>query len=196
MWTTSPITLRTRTPLASNPGARNSKTCSIRRCPARSRFQLANLRSDWLQLGLGTKPVSNEIIFTQGSFQTTGNPLDLVIQGNGFFQIHLSSGETAYTRAGQFQLDNNGNIVDSSGNMLEPQIAIPSGTQTITIATDGTVSVTLPNQTAAQVVGQIQLANFPNPAGLNGLGSNLYSPTDASGRPQSAYPAVRKEWEL
>jgi flagellar basal-body rod protein FlgG len=134
-----------------------------------------------LQLGLGTKPVSNEIIFTQGSFQTTGNPLDLVIQGNGFFQIHLSSGETAYTRAGQFQLDNNGNIVDSSGNMLEPQIAIPSGTQTITIAKDGTVSVTLPNQIAAQVVGQIQLANFPNPAGLNGLGSNLYSPTDASG---------------
>src|ERR1035441_410678 len=105
---------------------------------------------------LGTKTVSNEIIFTQGSFQTTGNPLDLVIQGNGFFQIHLSSGETAYTRAGQFQLDNNGNIVDSSGNMLEPQIAIPSGAQTITIATDGTVSVTLPNQTAAQVVGQIQ----------------------------------------
>ncbi|MGO9242278.1 MAG: flagellar basal-body rod protein FlgG [Terriglobales bacterium] len=134
-----------------------------------------------LQLGLGTKPVSNEIIFTQGSFQTTGNPLDLVIQGNGFFQIHLPSGETAYTRAGQFQLDNNGNIVDSSGNMLEPQIAIPSTAQSITIATDGTVSVTLPNQTSAQVVGQIQLANFPNPAGLNGLGSNLYTPTDASG---------------
>ncbi len=134
-----------------------------------------------LQLGLGTKPVSNEIIFTQGSFQTTGNPLDLVIQGNGFFQIHLPSGETAYTRAGQFQLDNNGNIVDSSGNMLEPQIAIPSTAQSITIATDGTVSVTLPNQASAQVVGQIQLANFPNPAGLNGLGSNLYTPTDASG---------------
>jgi len=134
-----------------------------------------------LQLGLGTKPVSNEIIFTQGSFQTTGNPLDLVIQGNGFFQIHLPSGETAYTRAGQFQLDNNGNIVDSSGNMLEPQIAIPSTAQSITIAKDGTVSVTLPNQASAQVVGQIQLANFPNPAGLNGLGSNLYTPTDASG---------------
>jgi len=76
-----------------------------------------------LQLGLGTKPVSNEIIFTQGSFQTTGNPLDLVIQGKGFFQIRMPSGETAYTRAGQFQLDKDGNIVDSSGNMLEPQIA-------------------------------------------------------------------------
>jgi flagellar basal-body rod protein FlgG len=134
-----------------------------------------------LQLGLGTKPVSNEIIFTQGSFQTTGNPLDLVIQGKGFFQIRMPSGETAYTRAGQFQLDKDGNIVDSSGNMLEPQIAIPSEAQSITIATDGTVSVTLPGQTAAQVVGQIQLANFPNPAGLNGLGSNLYTPTDSSG---------------
>ena len=134
-----------------------------------------------LQLGLGTKPVSNEIIFTQGSFQTTGNPLDLVIQGKGFFQIRLSSGETAYTRAGQFQFDKDGNIVDSSGDMLEPQIAIPSEAQSVTIAKDGTVSVTLPGQTAAQVVGQIQLATFPNAAGLNGIGSNLYTPTDASG---------------
>jgi len=148
-----------------------------------------------LQLGLGTKPVSNEIIFTQGSFQTTGNPLDLVIQGKGFFQIRMPSGETAYTRAGQFQLDKDGNIVDSSGNMLEPQIAIPSEAQSITIATDGTVSVTLPGQTAAQVVGQIQLANFPNPAGLNGLGSNLYTPPIPRARPRSAHPVVRKDWD-
>ena len=134
-----------------------------------------------LQLGLGTKPVSNEIIFTQGGFQSTGNPLDLVIQGKGFFQIRLPSGETAYTRAGQFQLDKDGNVVDSSGNTLEPQISIPPEAQSVTIAKDGTVSVTLPGQTAVQVVGQIQLATFPNPAGLNGIGSNLYTSTDSSG---------------
>ena len=141
-----------------------------------------------LQLGLGTKPVSNEIIFTQGSFQSTGNPLDLVIQGKGFLQIRLPSGEIAYTRAGQFQLDKDGNIVDASGDLLEPQISIPPEAQSLTIAKDGTVSVTLPGQTAAQVVGQFQLATFANPAGLNSMGSNLYTPTDASGEATVGVP--------
>jgi flagellar basal-body rod protein FlgG len=134
-----------------------------------------------LQLGLGTKPVSNEIIFSQGSPQSTGNPLDMTIMGNGFFQIRRTTGETAYTRSGEFHLDNNGNIVTADGDMLDPQITIPSDAQSVTIAKDGTVSVSLPGQSATQVIGQIQLANFPNPAGLNGLGSNLYTPTDASG---------------
>lgn len=134
-----------------------------------------------LQLGLGTKPVSNEIIFSQGSLQSTGNPLDMTIQGKGFFQIRRTTGETAYTRSGEFHLDNTGNVVTSDGDMLEPQITIPTDAQTITIAKDGTVSVSLPNQTNTNVIGQIQLATFPNPAGLNGLGSNLYAPTDASG---------------
>lgn len=134
-----------------------------------------------LQLGLGTKPVSNEIIFSQGSLQSTGNPLDMTIQGKGFFQIRRTTGETAYTRSGEFHLDNTGNIVTADGDMLEPQMTIPPDAQSITIAKDGTVSVSLPGQTATQVVGQIQLAGFPNPAGLNGLGSNLYAPTDASG---------------
>jgi flagellar basal-body rod protein FlgG len=134
-----------------------------------------------LQLGLGTKPVSNEIVFQQGSFQTTGNPLDLAIQGKGFFQIRRTSGETAYTRSGEFHLDNNGNVVTADGDMLDPQITIPTDAQSVTIAKDGTVSISLTGQTASQVVGQIQLAIFPNPAGLNGLGSNLYIPTDASG---------------
>jgi flagellar basal-body rod protein FlgG len=134
-----------------------------------------------LQLGLGTRPSSNEIIFSQGDFQQTGNPLDMVIQGRGFFQIRRPNGELAYTRAGNFHLDRDGNVVTAQGDALEPQITIPQDAQSITIAADGTVSFTLPGQTAAQLAGQIQLANFQNPAGLNSLGGNLYTPTDASG---------------
>jgi len=134
-----------------------------------------------LQLGLGTRPSSNEIVFTQGAFSETDNPLDLVIQGRGFFQIRQPSGELAYTRAGQFHLDKDGNIVTADGDPLEPQITIPQDAQAITIAADGTVTYTLPNQITAQQAGQIQLANFQNPAGLNGIGRNLYTPTEASG---------------
>jgi flagellar basal-body rod protein FlgG len=141
-----------------------------------------------LQVGLGTRTSSNEIIFTQGNFQQTNNPLDLVVQGKGFFQIKLPSGEVAYTRAGSFHTDQNGNFVDSNGNQLQPTITIPADAQTLTIATDGTVSYTLPNQTASQVAGQIQLANFQNPAGLNSMGQSLYSPTDASGQPITGNP--------
>ncbi len=141
-----------------------------------------------LQLGLGTRAASNEIIFQQGAFQQTNNPLDLAIQGSGFFQIRQASGVVAYTRAGTFQLDKTGSIVDSSGNTLEPQINVPATAQAITIASDGTVSYTLPGQSAAQKAGQIQLANFQNPAGLNSIGSNLYLPTDASGDPIVAAP--------
>jgi flagellar basal-body rod protein FlgG len=134
-----------------------------------------------LQLGLGTRASSNEIIFQQGDFSSTGNPLDLVIQGLGFFQIKQADGTTAYTRAGDFQLDSQGNIVTSNGNQLIPQITIPAAAQTVTIAADGTVSYVLPGQTAAQVAGQITLANFQNPAGLNSIGQSLYLPTDSSG---------------
>ena len=134
-----------------------------------------------LQLGLGTRPTSNEIVFTEGAFSETDNPLDLAIQGSGFFQIMQPNGELAYTRNGQFQLDKNGNIVNGEGYALQPQIAIPPAAQQVTIAADGTVSYLLPNQTATQQAGQIQLANFQNPAGLNSLGNGLYTPTDASG---------------
>jgi flagellar basal-body rod protein FlgG len=141
-----------------------------------------------LQVGLGTRTSSNEIIFTQGNFQQTNNPLDLVIQGKGFFQIKQPNGEIAYTRAGSFHTDQNGNIVDSNGNQLQPTITVPADAQTLTIATDGTVSYSLPNQSASQVAGQIQLANFQNPAGLNSLGQSLYVPTDASGQPVTGNP--------
>jgi flagellar basal-body rod protein FlgG len=134
-----------------------------------------------LQIGLGTRTSSNEILFTQGSFSQTDNPLDVVIQGKGFFQVRRPSGELAYTRAGTFHLDRDGNVVTSDGNPIEPAITIPANAQQVSIGQDGTVSYSLPNQTAAQQAGQIQLANFPNPAGLNSMGGNLYSPTDASG---------------
>jgi flagellar basal-body rod protein FlgG len=141
-----------------------------------------------LQVGLGTRTSSNEVIFTQGNFQQTDNPLDLVIQGKGFFQIKLPSGEIAYTRAGSFHTDQNGNFVDSNGNQLQPTITVPADAQTLTIATDGTVSYSLPNQTASQIAGQIQLANFQNPAGLNSLGQSRFAPTDASGQPITGNP--------
>jgi flagellar basal-body rod protein FlgG len=141
-----------------------------------------------LQLGLGTRAASNEIIFTQGNFSQTDNPLDVVIQGNGFFQVRRATGEIAYTRAGTFQLDKTGNLVTSDGDPIEPAITIPSAAQSITIATDGTVSYVLPGQTSAQRAGQIQIAGFQNPAGLNSLGRNLYLPTDASGEPVVANP--------
>src|SRR5262245_38263763 len=141
-----------------------------------------------MQVGLGTRAASNEIIFTQGQFSQTNNPLDLVIQGRGFFQVREPSGELAYSRAGSFHLDRDGNLVTADGNAIEPQITIPADAQSISIAQDGTVSYTQPNQTASQQAGQIQLANFQNPAGLNSLGGNLYIPTDASGDPTVGVP--------
>src|SRR3954466_201872 len=102
-----------------------------------------------LQLGLGTRAASNEIIFTQGNFAQTNNPLDVVIQGNGFFQVRRSTGEIAYTRCGTFHLNKEGNLVTSDGDALEPQITIPFGAQAITIAPDGTVSYQAAGQTSA-----------------------------------------------
>jgi flagellar basal-body rod protein FlgG len=134
-----------------------------------------------LQVGLGTRSASNEIVFTQGQFSQTENPLDLVIQGKGFFQVRRPNGELAYSRGGNFHLDRDGNVVTGDGNPLEPQITIPPTAQQISIAADGTVSYTTPGQTAAQQAGQIQLAGFQNPAGLNSIGGNLFTPTDASG---------------
>jgi flagellar basal-body rod protein FlgG len=141
-----------------------------------------------LQLGLGTRPISNEVILTQGNFVTTNNPLDMVIEGKGFFQVRRASGELAYTRAGQFHLDRDGNIVTAEGDPIEPQITIPPEAQGLSIGRDGTVSYMLPGQSNAQLAGQIQLANFTNPAGMSGIGHNLFIPTDASGEPTIGNP--------
>jgi flagellar basal-body rod protein FlgG len=141
-----------------------------------------------LQLGLGTRASSNEIIFTQGTFASTDNPLDVVVQGRGFFQVRRPSGETAYTRAGSFHLDKDGSMVTSDGDPIEPQITLPADAQNITIAQDGTVSYQQASATTTQRAGQIQLAGFQNPAGLNSIGRNLFMPTDASGDPVVANP--------
>jgi flagellar basal-body rod protein FlgG len=136
-----------------------------------------------LQLGLGTRAASSEVLFSQGNFATTNNPLDVVIEGRGFFQVRLPSGELGFTRAGNFHLDRDGNLVTADGDPIDPQIVIPPDAQSVTIASDGTVSYVQPGQTEAQIAGQIQIANFANPAGLNGLGRNIFIPTAASGDP-------------
>ena len=117
-----------------------------------------------------------------------------MIQGNGFFQIKQPDGTLAYTRNGSFALDKNGNIVDQNGNALQPQIAIPQQATSVTIASDGTVSYTQEGQTAAQVLGQIQLAAFTNPGGLNSIGNGLFLPTDASGNPTVGVPGGPTDW--
>jgi flagellar basal-body rod protein FlgG len=141
-----------------------------------------------LQVGLGTRTAASEVIQLQGDFSQTGNPLDLTIQGNGFFQVQLPSGETAYTRAGSFHLDAQGNLVTQDGNAVQPAVTIPPGATSVTVAQDGTISVTLPGQTAAQQVGALQLALFNNPGGLNSTGGNLFLATAASGDPVIGTP--------
>jgi flagellar basal-body rod protein FlgG len=136
-----------------------------------------------LQVGLGTRSAASEVIQLEGDFTQTGNPLDLAIQGSGFFQVLLPSGETAYTRAGSFHLDGQGNLVTQDGDAVQPSVTIPAGATSVTVAQDGTITVTLPNQTAAQQVGALQLAYFNNPGGLNSTGSNLFLATTASGDP-------------
>jgi len=136
-----------------------------------------------LQIGLGARSSATEIIQGQGDFNLTGNPLDLTIQGQGFFQVLLPSGDLAYTRSGTFHLDAQGNVVTSDGNPLQPAITIPPNATSIDIGQDGTVSVTVPGQQQAQQLGQIQLALFANPGGLNSIGKNLFQSTTASGDP-------------
>ncbi len=136
-----------------------------------------------LQVGLGTRAAATEILQSQGDFQQTGNSLDLAIQGMGYFQILTPSGQLAYTRSGSFHLDSSGNIVTSDGDPLQPAITIPSDATAITIGADGTVTVTQPGQTKSQQIGQIQLATFANPGGLNSVGANLLLPTNSSGDP-------------
>lgn len=136
-----------------------------------------------LQVGLGTRAGNTEIVQTQGEFTQTGNPLDLAIQGGGFFQIQLPNGQIGYTRAGSFQPDAQGNLVTANGDALQPAINIPPSATNVTIGKDGTVSVTLPGQAQAQQVGVIQLATFANPGGLNSVGNNVYLQTTASGDP-------------
>jgi flagellar basal-body rod protein FlgG len=136
-----------------------------------------------LQIGLGTRTASSEVIQLQGDFNQTGNPLDLMIEGQGFFQIQLPTGELAFTRSGAFHLDQTGIVVDSQGNQLQPAITIPAAATSITVGSDGTITVQLPGQAQAQTVGTLQLATFANPGGLSSVGSNYFLETTASGNP-------------
>lgn len=141
-----------------------------------------------LEIGLGTRTASTEILPTQGDYVNTGNPLDVVIQGQGFFQVRRPTGDIAYTRGGNFHLNETRQLVTPDGDPIEPAITIPSDALTISIGADGTVSVTEPGQTQAQQVGSLQLALFPNPGGLLSLGNNLFFPTTASGQPIVGQP--------
>lgn len=141
-----------------------------------------------IQLGQGTRPVATQKIFLQGSFQQTQNNLDMAIEGDGFFQVLLPNGDTAYTRDGAFKLDSEGKMVNADGYPLEPEIVIPSDALSVSIGTDGTISVVQEGSVEPAEVGSIELAKFVNPAGLSSMGRNLYKETAASGSPTTAAP--------
>jgi flagellar basal-body rod protein FlgG len=141
-----------------------------------------------LQVGLGTKSAASEVIMTQGDFNQTNGPLDLAIQGSGFFQISRPDGTIAYSRAGNFHPNNQGTLVTSNGDTVLPAITIPSNATNITISQYGIVSATRPGQTNAAQLGTIQLATFANPGGLNSIGGNLLQQTESSGNPITDAP--------
>lgn len=143
-----------------------------------------------LSIGTGVRVVATEKIFTQGGLNQTGNSLDLAVQGRGFFQILLPDGTLGYTRDGSFQLNSQGQMVTSSGYVLQPGITIPSGAQTISIGSDGVISVSVAGQSAPTQVGSLQLTDFVNPAGLQPRGENLFVESAASGTAQTGTPGL------
>ncbi|MEA3402917.1 MAG: flagellar basal-body rod protein FlgG [Armatimonadota bacterium] len=143
-----------------------------------------------IQVGLGSRTAATRKLFAQGTFQETGNPLDLVIEGSGFFQVLMPNGSVAYTRAGAFKIDSEGNVVNADGFPLEPPLVIPTDTTSIAVGSDGTVSATTAGSTEPQTIGQIELARFANPAGLQNLGHSLLRATAASGEPTTGAPGI------
>jgi flagellar basal-body rod protein FlgG len=143
-----------------------------------------------LQVGTGVRPIATARLHTQGNLQQTANQLDLAVNGSGFLQIQMPDGTTAYTRDGSLHMDAQGQLVNSNGYALSPAITIPANTQSITVAPDGTISVTQQGAAAPVQVGSIQLANFINPAGLHALGQNVYSETAASGTASTGTPGT------
>jgi flagellar basal-body rod protein FlgG len=141
-----------------------------------------------LQIGLGTKSSATEVIMTQGDLNQTNNPLDLAIEGTGFFPVVLPDGTTAYTRAGSFHLNNQGTIVTAAGDPVQPAITIPPNATAVTITKYGQVNATLPGQQNPQQLGQLQLATFANPGGLEAVGGNLFRATLSSGDPVTGNP--------
>jgi len=143
-----------------------------------------------LQIGTGVRPISTERNFLQGSLQKTENPLDIAINGQGFFQIQMPDGTLAYTRDGAFQKDSTGQVVTSSGYPLSPAITIPADAISLTISRDGIVSVTQPGNATATQIGTIQLASFVNVGGLQSAGENLFVETGSSGTPTPNTPGT------
>jgi flagellar basal-body rod protein FlgG len=142
-----------------------------------------------LQVGLGVRAAASTRNFGQGALTGTGNNLDLAIQGNGFFQVQMPDGSTGYTRDGAFQVDASGQIVTNAGHALQPGLTVPAAATAVTIGPDGTVSATVPGQVKPQTLGQIQLAHFINPAGLDPRGGNLFAETSASGTATAGAPS-------
>lgn len=149
--------------------------------PAGSPSSEGNQIPTGIQIGHGTRPVAVQKIFLQGDYQLTQNELDLAIEGNGFFQVTLPNGETAYTRSGAFKLDSEGRVVTSDGFLMEPEITVPTDATMVTVGTDGTVSILRAGQIEPDEIGTLQLAKFANPAGLKSIGRNLFQPSVASG---------------
>lgn len=143
-----------------------------------------------IQVGLGVNVVATQKLFEQGSLKRTANPLDISIEGDGFFRVELPDGTTAYTRDGSFKLNGEGQVVTSNGDLLADNITIPEDATAILITIDGTVSVQQAGQIEPQQVGNLTLAKFINPAGLNALGRNMFTETTASGAPIQAQPAT------
>jgi flagellar basal-body rod protein FlgG len=141
-----------------------------------------------VELGAGVKTVGTPRLMTQGTLVQTGKDYDIAIRGEGFFQITLPDGRTAYTRDGSFELDSQGRIVTAQGNVLNPGLTVPQNATGVTINAQGQVQATLPGATAPSTIGQIQLAMFVNKAGLQGIGDNLYLETPSSGAPQVGNP--------
>ena len=159
------------------------------RQPGAQSSEQTNLPSG-LQIGTGVRPVSTERLFSQGNLSQTSNSKDIAIKGEGFFQVQLPDGTTAYTRDGSFQVDQNGQLVTSSGYQVIPAITIPTNALSMTVGRDGIVSVTQQGQTAAQQVGQLTLSTFINNSGLESMGENLYQETQSSGAPTESTPGL------
>ena len=143
-----------------------------------------------LQLGTGVRPVATSRLFTQGNLQQTSNSFDMATSGHGFFQLQMPDGTTGYTRDGSFHPDAQGQLVNANGIPLSPPISVPQGTRDITIANDGTVTVSIAGQDGVTQIGQIQLATFQNAAGLDPQGQNVFKETDASGAPTASTPGM------
>ena len=143
-----------------------------------------------MQVGLGTRPIATERIFTQGSPQLTSNAKDVAINGNGFFQVLMPDGSTAYTRDGSFQLDSQGQLVTASGYPIQPAVTIPANATSLTIGNDGVISITQAGSQLPVQIGAMQLSTFVNPAGLDSIGENLFLETGSSGNANTTVPGL------